>query len=327
MRQGRSMLIAEAVPYLRVNRGTLARRKRDESPRGNPSQYIADLVGLCRIRHWSKNIFVLMPLVFSGMVLLPWAVGRGALAVACFCLWSSSVYLINDVLDAAADRQHPRKRARAIAAGRVSPVHAVSLGLVLAAVAAGLAIGWLPALFCWLGLLYLVHSLAYTLWIKNIVILDVIAIAVGFNIRLWAGCAAIAVEPTSWLMVCGFSLALFLGFGKRRLETILPESATEYRPTLRYYTAEKVDLLLGITCSVTLLSYMLYTTSPDTTALHGTTRLIYTVPIVAYGLFRYLFKVQDKKADGPVDIVTGDWVFGLVAIAWLLTAGVIVLTA
>jgi 4-hydroxybenzoate polyprenyltransferase len=183
----------------------------------------------------------------------------------------------------------------------------------------------LPPSFRLLGLIYLGNSLAYCLWLKHRVIVDVLLIGIGFVLRLLAGCAAIDVPPSHWLVVCGFSLALVLGFGKRRTEVANLESSSEYRPLLRVYDAHKLDTLLSIVCSVCLLSYMLYTIDPQTVSRHGTSLLIYTVPFVAYGLFRFVFKAQEGKGDGPVEILAGDPVFALDVLLWLAAVVAILL--
>lgn len=167
------------------------------------------------------------------------------------------------------------------------------------------------------GALYLANSLAYCLVLKYRVVVDVLAIALGFVLRLLGGCAAIGVEPSSWLLVCGFSLALLLGFGKRRLEVDGLERAAEFRPVLQSYSPEKLNLLLGITASMCLLSYMLYTVAPETVRVHHTDKLVYTTPFVAYGVFRYLLKVQEGQHDGPVEVVVKDWTFSLNVLLWV----------
>jgi 4-hydroxybenzoate polyprenyltransferase len=281
-------------------------------------QMTLDALRLCRPGQWVKNIFVLVPVVFSGRVTEIAAVRAGAVAFACFCLWSSAVYSLNDVLDAQSDRRHPRKRIRPVASGRIQPVVALGLAFGLTLAAAGTAFATLPVSFLMIGGLYLANSVLYGLLLKHRVIIDVLSISVGFVLRLLAGCAAIGVAPTSWILVCGFSLAMLLGFGKRRLEMLALSDPTEYRPSLQSYSAEKLNILLGITASTCLLSYMLYTVSPDTVRLHQTTRLVYTVPFVAYGIFRYIFKVQEGGRDGPVEVLVKDPVFALNGLLWLL---------
>src|SRR5262249_28826534 len=140
---------------------------------------------------------------------------------------------------------------------------------------------------------------------------------IGFVVRIIAGCVAIGIGPSSWILVCGFSLALLLGFGKRRIELGAPANGTEFRPVLLSYSAEKLNLLLGITASMCLLSYRLYTVSPQTVGVHKTDKLVYTVPFVAYGVFRYLLKVQEGRHDGPVEVLLKDPVFFLNGLLWI----------
>ncbi len=289
-----------------------------EVPRWRGENLLFDLIRLVRPVQWMKNIFVLGPLLFSGLITDPVAIVASLLAMVCFCLWSSSVYCMNDVLDAPADRRHPRKKNRPVPSGRVSVSVALLSSLALGM--AGFAISTLPLLptgFVWFGSLYLVNSILYCTLLKHRVIVDVIAIAIGFVLRLLAGCWAIGVHPSHWISICGFSLALLLGFGKRRLEIGALESPTDYRPALQSYTVEKLNMMLSIASAVCLVAYMLYTVSPETISLHGSERLVYTVPIVAYGVFRYLFKVQEGKHDGPVEIFLADRIFALNAILWV----------
>jgi 4-hydroxybenzoate polyprenyltransferase len=261
---------------------------------------------------------VFAPLVFTPSAWQLSTVVTVALGAGCFCLWSSSIYCVNDVLDSNADAQHPRKRARPIPSGRLSIALALGLSAFLAG-AASLAAGLLiPGWFLLFGLLYLGNALAYCLYIKHRVIADVLCIATGFVLRLLGGCAAIAAAPSSWLVVCGFSLAMLLGFGKRRLEVSGLDRPDRYRPALQSYDAPKLNGLLSITASLCLISYMLYTVAPQTVATHNTDQLVYTVPFVIYGVFRYLFKVQEAGSDGPVDVLLKDPIFALNGALWLV---------
>ena len=148
-------------------------------------------------------------------------------------------------------------------------------------------------------------------------------IAIGFCLRILAGCAALSLHASSWILVCGFSLAMLLGFGKRRLEIDQDGLDTRYRRSLQSYSVAKLNMLLSITSSICLLSYMLYTVSPQTISLHRTGNLIYTVPFVAYGIFRYLFKVQEGRHDGPVEILLKDPIFALNGLAWIMMVAAI----
>jgi 4-hydroxybenzoate polyprenyltransferase len=293
------------------------------APPALPPYLLRDLVQVCRPKHWAKNIFVLAPLLFSKSLFSGAHVAAAALAVGCFCLWSSSVYLFNDLIDSEADRRHPRKRQRPIAAGRVTMPVAAGLCLALTAAAGAAAYLALPVPFLGLGVLYLVNSLAYCLVLKKHVIVDVLAIAIGFVLRLLAGCAAIGVEPSSWFVVCGLSLAMVLGFGKRRTEIVSLKQPTDYRPVLESYSVQKLDTILGIVGAVCLLSYILYTVAPETIERHQTKNLVYTVPFVVYGIFRYIFKVQEGKGDGPVEILTLEPIFALNGLMWGLAVAFI----
>lgn len=277
-------------------------------------------VALCRPRQWVKNVFVLAPLLFSESVLTDMVQTLHAIAAfACFCLASSAVYVFNDFLDVEADRSHPRKRNRPLPSGRVTMAGAmVVLGFLLVGWA-GLTCAALPPLFWLVTGLYLINSILYCTWLKHHVIVDVMVIAIGFVLRLLGGCAAIGVTPSSWILVCGFSLALLLGFGKRRTEIEGLDRGRDYRPALQSYSAAKLDMLLAIATAVCLISYILYTVAPETVARHQTSLLVYSVPFVTYGVFRYLFKVQEGKGDGPVDILLKDPVFGINAILWVLS--------
>ncbi len=294
---------------------TFGRKARSDGAIQCVGRKLVDLVRITRPSHCVKNVFVLAPLLFGGQ--LTWdAMVRALWAFGCFCLLSSGIYCLNDVVDRAADREHPRKKSRPVASGAVS----VKAALVLSAALIGLAILGGAALslqFVALCGLYVLNNLLYSTWLKHQEIVNVLLIAFGFVLRILAGCAALALRPSSWILICGFSLAMLLGFGKRRLEINNGGLAAFHRPSLRSYSEAKLNLLLGITTSICLLSYMLYTVAPETVRLHGTENLVYTVPIVAYGVFRYLFKVQESSQDGPVEILIGDPVFALTGLVWI----------
>lgn len=287
---------------------------------------VVEHIRLLRPHEWIKNSFVLAPLAFvpeAARALWPQALA----ATAAFCLLSSAVYAINDVIDAAADRQHPRKRLRPVAAGTVRPAAAYALAALAATGAAAITVA-LPRPVLWLLLMYVANNVAYNVVIKQVLILDVMSIAAGFVLRLLVGASAIAVAPSSWLIVCGFSLALLLGFGKRRAELGLAgTSGAAFRKTLGRYTPATLDALLAVCIATTLLSYMLYTVAPETRAVHGTGALIWTTPFVAYGLFRFMFRVHDETGEGPTEIVYSDGVLILNGVLWLAAVAAILLSA
>ncbi len=278
-----------------------------------------DILVLCRPWQWVKNAFVLAPLLFSPSAWSPRAAGAAVVAAICFCLLSSGVYALNDVLDADTDARHPRKRTRPVADGRISRPLALGIAGLLTLASASIAVSYLDApVLVYCGL-YLVNNLLYSFVLRRRVLVDVMSVAIGFVLRLLAGCGAIGVPASSWLLVCGFSLAMLLGFGKRRVEIGGLAEPGEYRSTLRSYDITKLNMLLSITSSVCLLSYMLYTVAASTIALHGTDRLIFTVPFVAYGIFRYIFEVQEGRYDGPVEVFLRDPVFAFNGLLWVLS--------
>jgi 4-hydroxybenzoate polyprenyltransferase len=286
---------------------------------------LVEHIRLLRPHEWIKNSFVLAPLAFvpeASRSQWPQALA----AAAAFCLLSSAVYAINDVIDAAADRQHPRKRFRPVAAGTVQPAAAYVLAAIAAALAAAITVA-LPRPVLWLLLMYVANNVAYNLVVKQVLILDVMSIAAGFVLRLLVGASAIGVAPSSWLIVCGFSLALLLGFGKRRAELgLVGTSGAVFRKTLAQYTPATLDALLAVCLATTLLSYMLYTVAPETRAVHGTGALIWTTPFVAYGLFRFMVRVHDNTGEGPAEIVYSDGVLLLNAVLWLVAVAAILLS-
>jgi 4-hydroxybenzoate polyprenyltransferase len=275
------------------------------------------LVRLARPKHWVKNGFVAAPLLFVRPEPFGHAIGLSALAVAVFALVSSAIYCFNDVLDAESDRAHPTKRHRPVAAGQVSPPLAVAWGALLAA--CGIALAWwrLPAAFLLVVGAYVLNNVLYNARVKRIQIADVISIAFGFVLRLVAGAIAIGAEASSWLLVCSFSLALFLGFGKRRSELALAANGHLYRPVLKTYTAPMLDSLMSITAALTLMCYMLYTIAPETQQIHHTGNLVYTVPPVLYAMFRFIFKVQEARGESPEELLLGDPLMLIAGAAWV----------
>lgn len=258
----------------------------------------AVLLAAMRPRQWTKNAAVLAPLFFSHNVFDPVQAVRAALAVLAFCLISSAVYVMNDLVDRDRDRQHPVKCRRPIASGELSGKGAVGLAFLLAAFALGT--------FAWLGLHpflcaagYIALQVLYTAILKKQVIVDVIAIALGFVLRVATGAVAISVPISNWLYLCTFLLALFLGFSKRRAElSLLKENAADHRPGLEDLSLPLLDQLIPAVTASTILAFALYTMSPETIAKFGSDRLMLTLPCVVYGIFRYLYLVYRKGGGG-----------------------------
>jgi 4-hydroxybenzoate polyprenyltransferase len=259
-----------------------------------------------RPEQWTKNLIVFAALIFGQRLFDPAAAGHSLAACFIFCALSGVVYLLNDVSDRDADRLHPLKRHRPIAAGEVSPPVALGVGMVLAAGALAAAF-WLGLAFGWIAVAYLGLFVGYSRVLKHVVILDVLTIAIGFVLRAAAGAAAIAVPMSQWLLVCTILLALFLGLSKRRHElTLLAESASGHRKILEEYNPYLLDQMIGVVTASTLVAYIIYCTSPETTDKFGTANLVLTTPFPIYGIFRYLYLVHQRGAGSPSEVLLTD---------------------
>jgi 4-hydroxybenzoate polyprenyltransferase len=256
---------------------------------------------------WTKNLFVFAALVFAQRLTDADAVVQAVIAFLVFCALSSTVYLINDVLDREQDRRHPLKADRPVASGALRPSVAIAaaaiLGIVTMTVALGL--GWR---FFQIAAGYLLLLVAYSAFLKHIVILDVLTISAGFTLRAAAGAAAIAVPISHWLLVCTTLLAMFIALSKRRHElTLLTEKAIDHRPILGDYTPYLLDQMISVVTASTLIAYAFYTISPETTAKFGTDLLSLTIPFPLYGIFRYLYLVHRRdKGGSPAELVVND---------------------
>jgi HAD superfamily hydrolase (TIGR01490 family) len=255
-----------------------------------------DLLRLMRPHQWIKSVFVFVGLLFGHAWIDPAMVAAAALAALAFCLCSSAIYAVNDTADLERDRAHPKKRHRPLPAGRVSVRAALALAAALAAAAAATALA-AGAMVLTIVAAYAVMNILYSFALKNFVILDVFVIAAGFLLRILAGTVGIGIEPSQWLLVCGLFLTLFLGFTKRRSELLsLGGDFIIHRKALLHYTAALLDNFIGICAAGAILSYSLYTMNPETARIHGTPNLIYTIPFVIYGMFRYLYLLHARHA-------------------------------
>jgi 4-hydroxybenzoate polyprenyltransferase len=272
---------------------------------------------LLRPQQWIKNAFVWAGFLFARAWHDVALAQQVALAFVAFCLLASAVYIGNDWIDRDADRVHPTKRDRPLASGRVGGVAAGSLAIVLAL--AGLAIGaWVGAGLFAVLVAYLALNGAYSLRLKRIVIVDVFALSLGFLLRILAGTIGVGIAPSPWLLMCGLMLTLLLGFGKRRAESAAVD-ASAGRAVLAEYSPALLDRLVVVCVSGTLIAYSLYTISPQTITLHGSADLVYTVPIVTYALFRYLYLLGGgNAAEDPSGLFIGDRHLQVSALAWLV---------
>jgi 4-hydroxybenzoate polyprenyltransferase len=266
---------------------------------------------------WAKNLFVLAPLVFGHLLGDPHAVGRALLALVAFSCAASAIYLVNDIRDREEDRNHPLKRLRPLAAGTLAvPVAAAAaVGLGLAALALAVFLGW-PFLVV-LGI-YLTLNFLYTHWFKHMVILDVMSISLGFVLRVLAGAQATHVEVSRWLFLCTIFLALFLAFSKRRHEiTLLAGAASGQRKVLDHYSPAFLDQMINVVTASSVVSYALYSVAPETVAKYKTQDLVYTIPLVLYGIFRYLYLMYQNPGErNPTEAILRDPPFLINMVLW-----------
>lgn len=281
---------------------------------------LKDVVQLLRPHHWVKNGFVLAGLLFGHAWGEPGLLAAALAATAAFCLVSSAVYAFNDALDAERDREHPEKNQRPVARGAIAvgTAHAVA-GV---AAAAGLALAaWTSWQVAALAGAYLALNAAYSLGLKHVAVVDVFIIAAGFMLRLLAGTWGIGIQPSRWLLACGFLLTLFLGFAKRRAELErLAEDAGQHRAVLESYTLAFLDRAIFVCVIGMVVTYALYTVAETTVALHGTEALIWTLPWVLLGSFRYLFRLHYRGGGGdPTLELLRDPLIAAAALGWVTT--------
>lgn len=267
---------------------------------------------------WIKNTLVFAAAVFSGQFFVRQSFLLALATFAAMCLAASGTYLLNDVRDRESDRRHPEKRNRPVASGAVPVGAALIAALLLDAGSVGLAF-WVNVETGFTVSAYLLLTTLYSLTLKHVVILDAIVLAMGFVLRVIAGAEAIRVEFSSWLVLCTFLLALFLGFAKRRHEiTLLEEDAKHHRPILGEYSTHFLDMMMAVVTSATVMSYVLYTMDPETVKRFHSRNVIYTTVFVVYGVFRYLYLIYLKSAGGsPVRTVLEDRSLQVTVVLWI----------
>ncbi|MBK8982419.1 MAG: decaprenyl-phosphate phosphoribosyltransferase [Ignavibacteria bacterium] len=287
---------------------------------------IFKLVELIRPKQWIKNLFVFAPILFAGKLMDISMLLTNIVAFLAFCGISSSVYVLNDIVDVESDRVHRKKRFRPIAAGDVSVTQAKVLFVVLLIITALLSLK-LPLLFIFAISLYLINNLLYTFKFKNVVLLDVFSISAGFMLRVVAGAFAISVSVSSWMIITTIFISLFLGISKRRAELSGPnqDNLEKQRKVLSDYDVVFVDQMNTIAATGTILSYALYTVSEKAVQAFHSELLIYTTPFVIYGIFRYLYLLHKKNlGESPTQIVTRDIPIIINSIFWLISCALII---
>jgi len=256
-----------------------------------------NLAGLLRPHQWIKNTFVFAGLFFAHAWSNIALVESILIAFTAFCFMSSTVYIYNDIIDFPHDRLHPVKKHRPLASQKISTQTAMIILILcfLLSLSLGLIISYKMTIII---LSYFCLNIIYTHYLKHIVILDVFSISAGFMLRILAGTIGVNIPPSPWLMFCGLMITLFLGFTKRRAEGMtLQETDFLSRKVLKEYNTVFLDKMIGITASCSIMGYGIYTLSPETIRIHHTADLIYTLPFVIYGIFRYLYLLHQKTSD------------------------------
>ncbi|UCF42803.1 MAG: decaprenyl-phosphate phosphoribosyltransferase [Planctomycetota bacterium] len=278
---------------------------------------------IMRPADWTKNMFVFAAFIFGkklagavGGVLV--AFGSAVGAFVCFCLAASAVYIFNDIIDRDADRLHPEKGKRPIAAGTVSVGSAAVMSIVCAVVSLIGSYVLVPGLAViiagYIGLMVL-----YSLLLKRVMILDCVVISVGFCLRAVAGAVVVGVFISPWLVICTFALCMFLAFGKRRSEIAqLREASESFREALAGYTPELLAHMLDVTSGLAIACFVLYAMDDQTHRLFGTNNLVYTTPLVLYCVFRFSALIQKGRYSGPVQFILNDLPFQIGFIVWVV---------
>jgi len=279
-----------------------------------------------RPRQWIKNSFILVPLIFAQRLFDHPSLMRSLAAMAIFCLVAGSVYLMNDLRDLDADQEHPVKRYRPLAAGLITPqLIKVTVAILLPpALLFGYFVGeW----FLFTLLCYLTVQALYNYRLKEVVILDVFCISAGFFLRVIAGAVAIQVEVSPWLIICSIMLSMFLALAKRRHELVVLGKARgeNHRKILAEYSPYLLDQMIAVITAGTLLTYLLYSVSPETIEKFGTDNLIFSFPFVMYGIFRYLYLIHSKNEGGaPEKVIMTDYPLLVNVVLWGLVCLLIV---
>ena len=281
----------------------------------------AALLELARPHHWVKNAFVLTGLLFGHIAGDPARVAAALAATAAFCLMSSAVYALNDVLDRGSDRAHPDKALRPVASGAISPAAALGFSALLALAGLGLG-GWAHSRVALILAIYAAINVAYSFGLKRVPVVDVAAIAAGFLLRILAGTWGIDIEPSRWLLACALLLTLFLGFAKRRAELVrLAEGADTHRAVLGEYSLRFLDAAVLFCAGGLLAAYAMYTIDPGTVRLHGT-NLLPTLPFVALGTFRTLYRLHflGGGGDPTLELLRDRWML-VASLGWVAAVG------
>ncbi len=284
---------------------------------------ISAVLAMLRPRQWTKNAFVMAPLFFTPPALSLKNVELVAAGIVSFCALASAIYILNDYFDREADRQHPEKRFRPLAAGTISVGLAfVFFGtLLIGGFAIALSISYE---FTWIAACYVALNLAYSFGLKHVAILDVLIIALGFTLRVQAGAVLIGIAPSAWIVITTGLLALFLALAKRR-DDISRKLGNGHRKSLSGYTLPFLDVAATIMLGALLVAYMIYTTDANVMKELGTDKIYYTTPFVVAGILRYLqIALVENGSGSPTDVVLTDRFLITTIIGWAITFGILI---
>jgi len=285
---------------------------------------LSELFKLLRVSQWHKNTFVLLGFFVLGDYNNYGLLFKAIITFITFCLASSSVYIFNDYRDIEADRNHPIKKNRPLASGiiQAKPALFMALILCLASLIVAFSIGVMALVII---SLYVLNNLIYSLFLKRHPIIDVFQIGFGFMLRIFAGTVGIGIYISEWMLLTGFMISLLIGFSKRFAELSNNPAPQNHREVLQAYSLEILKSFMIIMASATIITYSLYTLSPRSVELHGTTNLIYTTPFVIYGIFRFLYLILfHQSGDDPSYQIFKDKQLVITIILWALTYGLII---
>ncbi|HPS20371.1 MAG TPA: decaprenyl-phosphate phosphoribosyltransferase [Candidatus Omnitrophota bacterium] len=288
---------------------------------------VKNIIISMRPSQWTKNFFIFMPIIFGGHIFNRTEFLKTIYTYFLFCLISAGIYIFNDICDKTRDGFHPVKKIRPIASGELGIKTALPLSIIFVLAGAFLSSFFgMPMLM--IAAAYILIHIFYSLWLKREVMLDVMIIALGFELRVWAGATAIDLTPSVWLQLCVFLLAIFLALIKRRHErTSLNTNAKDHRDVLASYKIYFLDQLIIISASLCIVFYGLYTISPEMMQRIGSPSMAYTIPFVIYGIFRYLYITHVQRLGGEPDkILISDPPFIINLVLWLVTASLLIYT-
>lgn len=285
---------------------------------------IIEIFKTMRPKQWTKNLFVFAGIIFSQNLFNFPLLLKTALAFFVFCLLSGSIYIMNDIADLNEDRHHPLKSQRPLASGRLKVYYAMWVLIFISLFSLGISFRLSP-LFFLVALAYFMLQLAYSLVLKHMVILDVFVVAIGFVLRVIGGAIVIDIPISPWLIVCTILLALFLSLSKRRHELVLlNEEAKNHRKILGEYSPYLLDQMISVVTASTVIAYCFYTLSEETVKKFGTKNLVFTIPFVLYGIFRYLYLIHKKELGGnPETVFINDRPLLIAVLLWVITVGII----